>query len=222
METVNFNLFRPLEREEYSGFYYSVISLVQDLIDSFILKNHYKNDSKINILKKISMIPAFCMEKPKYFIIYSYAIPIMFTVVQIPALAYILFYLSNENRQQIFKYMELIKISSTKYILQNRLIDFILNILPFIPVFIIFKITETLIYTNYIIIFIYMIVLLISSNSFYMLSAGLFKNESIGMVVGFIILLIGALISVRIKMDIFIPATLAHRLLVIYFKNRIL
>lgn len=213
----NSNFFnkRPIDREDYTAFYYGSISLVQDLVDSILLQLHYKNESYEKTTIKFSMMPSKCLEKPKLFIFYGYTVPILFTVVQIPALAYMLFYLSNEKDNHIIKYLSLIDIHPTMYLLQNRVIDFILTIIPNIPVIIIFKHSGLIRYSSFTLIFIYLLAVLFSSNCLFMLWASIFKHQSVGMVVGFTLLLMGSVVSVRLKMDIFIPYTIVHHILVI-------
>lgn len=181
------------------------------------MESHLKNHTTIDIIKKFSMMTANCFEKPKYFVLYSYAVPTIFTCAQLPALAYILFYLYHEKKQHIFRYLNLIKIDSTMYIILNRIIDFIISLIPFIPVFIIFKIAQIIVYTNFTTIIIFSILFLMASNTLFMLFASFFKDHSISIIVGLLVFMIGSVISIRFKMDIFIPYGVIHRFLVIHF-----
>lgn len=189
-------------------------------MESILIKNHFK-DKKIVNVKKVGFVPENCYEKPPYFLVYAYAIPIVFAVVQLPALAYNLFYLWNEKNNQLVKYMSIINVDSLTYFLKNRLIDFILTLISYIPVLVIIKYGQIIVYTNFLYLFVYMIVFLISTNTLFMFCASFFKDSSIAMVVGFLVFLIGSLLSIRVKMDIFIPQTIIHKILVSNNNKRI-
>lgn len=185
----------------------STISPVQDLIDLIIMKINLRkeiSDSK----KTFRLSSKDCYEKPKRYIISCYVIPVLIIIAYLPALTYILNYLNIEKNNFLFDYLKIINIDVKIYYFYNRMIDFLISIIPYIPVIVIFKIFNIIKFTDYSIILIYLIFVLFAINGFFFLMARKFKNQTYGMVNGIMTIIVGIIISTIGRLYIFVPTSI--------------
>lgn len=206
----------PLDGFYFGGFYTSTVCLAQDLIDSLIIKIHFGREVKFN-QKYIGIQPDNCYMKPKSFIMASYITPLLIIVAILPSLAYILNHLTSERNNNFFEYLKIHKIDFKKYIIINRLLDFLISLIPFIPVIICLKYFEIIKLTNPIIIFVYMIAAIFGINCLFFLLAYNLKQQSYGMVVGIMTMTISAVISTVERLYIFNPPSFINSISVFYF-----
>lgn len=169
------------------------------------------------VKKSYRFSPINCYEKPIRFFLASYPIPLIITVAQLPALAYILNYLATERNNFLIDYLKLINITPFSYKLINRIIDLFISVIPIIPVLLLFTYYGVITYTSYLIILPYILTILFSINCLFFMMASKFKNQSSGMVIGIMTMIIGCVISTTTRLSVFVPSTFLNYLTVFIF-----